>query len=117
MLGTDRVKELNLIDEAIPSNYRASSYDPSIWKIITPEGEEVDSYELPPMGIVEVISRERFRIPSAMCCLAHVKTSLCNDGPSTLNTGIVDPSWNGRVSSFILHFLKDDPLLLSADIF
>jgi deoxycytidine triphosphate deaminase len=97
MLRTDRVKELNLIDEAIPSNYRASSYDPSIWKIITPEGEEVDSYKLPPMGIVEVISRERFRIPPKMCCLAHVKTSLCNEGLLTLNTGIIDPSWNGRV--------------------
>jgi hypothetical protein len=117
MLRTDRVKELNLIDEAIPTNFRASSYDPSIWKIITPEGEEVDSYKLPPMGIVEVISRERFRIPPKMCCLAHVKTSLCNEGLLTLNTGIVDPSWNGRVSSFILNFGKDDRLLLSGDIF
>jgi hypothetical protein len=117
MLRTDRVKELNLIDEAIPTNFRASSYDPSIWKIITPEGEEVDSYKLPPMGIVEVISRERFRIPPKMCCLAHVKTSLCNEGLLTLNTGIVDPGWNGRVSSFILNFGKDDRLLLSGDIF
>src|SRR5882757_5481980 len=117
MLRTDGVKELKLIDEAIPSNYRASSYDPSIWKIITPEGEEVDSYKLPPMGIVEVISKERFRIPPHICCLAHVKTSLCNEGLLTLNTGIIDPNWNGRVSSFILNFGKDDRLLLSGDVF
>ena len=48
------------------------------------------------------------RIPSNMCCLAHVKTSLCNEGLLTLNTGIIDPDWNGRVSSFILNFGKDE---------
>jgi deoxycytidine triphosphate deaminase len=117
MLRTNRIEELKLVDQAVSSNYRAASYDPSIGKIITPDGEEVDSYKLPPMGIVEVISRERLRVPSNMCCLAHVKTSLCNEGLLTLNTGIVDPNWNGRVSSFILNFGKDDRLLLSGDVF
>ena len=117
MLNANLIRDLNLISGAIPSNFRKASYDPTIWKIITPDGDETDSYKLPPMGIVEVVSKERFRVPPEMCCLAHVKTSLCNEGLLTLNTGIIDPEWDGRVSSFILNFGKDDRLLLSGNIF
>jgi dUTPase len=117
MLIAKEIEGLELVANATSNQYRSSSYDPTIWKIITPDGEEVDSYKLPPMGIVEVISKERFRIPKEICCLAHVKTSLCNEGLLTLNTGIIDPGWNGRVSSFILNFGKDDRLVLQGGVF
>ncbi|MGX1348237.1 dUTPase [Bradyrhizobium elkanii] len=117
MLQADSIVALNIVEDATQANYRAASYDIAIWKIVAPGGEELESYKLPPMGIVEVISKERFRIPEKVCCLAHVKTSLCNEGLLTLNTGLIDPGWNGRLSSFILNFGKDDRLLLSGDVF
>jgi hypothetical protein len=42
---------------------------------------------------------------------------MCNDGLLTLNTGIVDPGWHGRVSSFILNFGKDKHPLVKGDVF
>ncbi|MBR1217502.1 hypothetical protein JQ557_05860 [Bradyrhizobium sp. U87765 SZCCT0131] len=117
MLIAKEFERIGLVVDGVRDQYRSASYDPTIWKIITPNGDEVDSYKLPPMGIVEVVSKERFRIPVGLCCLAHVKTSLCNEGLLTLNTGIIDPGWNGRVSSFILNFGKDDRLLLQGGVF
>jgi hypothetical protein len=117
MLIGPEIRDRGLIDDALERNYRFCSYDASIWKIITPGGQEVDSFKLEPMGIVEVISREKIRVDPGLCCFAHVKTSLCNEGLLTLNTGIVDPGWNGRVSSFILNFGKNDRLLLAGSIF
>jgi deoxycytidine triphosphate deaminase len=117
MLRADLIAALKIVENGSQENFRSASYDISISKIITPDGDEVDSYKLPPMGIVEVISKELFRIPPKICCLAHVKTSLCNEGLLTLNTGLVDPGWNGRLSSFILNFGKDNRLLLAGDVF
>src|ERR1051325_451384 len=117
MLTRGEIEQQALVRDAVKDNYRFSTYDVSIHQIIAPDGSPVSSYKLPPMGTVEVISLERLWLPADICALAHVKTSLCNDGLLTLNTGIVDPGWRGRVSSFILNFSKNDHLLTTGDVF
>jgi|HubBroStandDraft_6_1064221.scaffolds.fasta_scaffold387416_2 deoxycytidine triphosphate deaminase len=117
MLNRMEIEQLELIHEAVEANYRFSTYDVSISHIITSDGLPVETYKLPPMGIIEVISAERLWLPADICAVAHVKTGLCNEGLLTLNTGIVDPGWRGRVSSYILNFSKNDHLLLAGEVF
>ena len=59
---------------------------------------------MPPQGIVQVVSSERVKVPSTITGLATVKTSLCNEGLLALNIGIIDPGYEGAISSFLLNF-------------
>jgi len=117
MLTGVEIKQRALVQGGEDSSYRAASYDLRIGKLIKPDGEVTDSYTLPAQGIVEVISKERVNIPGDVAGFAMVKTSLCNEGLLALNIGILDPGWNGPISSFLINFGKNERLLTSDEVF
>ncbi|WP_434389181.1 dCTP deaminase domain-containing protein [Melittangium boletus] len=117
MLTGVQIKQKSLIQGGEERCYRAASYDLRISKLVKPDGEVADSYVLPAQGIVEVISKERICIPHDITGLAMVKTSLCNEGLLALNIGIIDPGWNGPISSFLINFGKNDRLLSANEVF
>ena len=117
MLSGDQIRERKLINNAVESGFRAASYDLHIEKLIKPDGAVTDSYSVPPQGIVEVVSRERLNIPDNVVGLAMVKTSLCNYGLLALNIGIIDPGWNGPISSFLINFGRNNRLLTKGEVF
>jgi hypothetical protein len=71
----------------------------------------------PAQGIAEVVSQERVCVPHDISGFALVKTSLFNEGLLALNIGIIDPGWNGKISSFLTNFGKNDRLLTKGDVF
>jgi hypothetical protein len=72
---------------------------------------------MPPQGIVQVISIEKVKLPPNMTGLAYVKTSLCNEGLLALNIGIIDPGYEGRISSFLVNFSSKPRLLIRGEPF
>ena len=71
----------------------------------TEEGSEI---VIPPQGIFVVISAEKVRMPSNVCGFALPKTRLSEEGILILNTGIVDPLYEGFISGTLINFRKTD---------
>jgi dUTPase len=75
------------------------------------------SLNLAPQGIAAVVSREVVKLPPDICAYVSVKTSLCREGILAINIGVIDPGWEGPISSLLLNFGKDSYQLRSNQAF
>jgi deoxycytidine triphosphate deaminase len=113
MLNNREIVDLGLI----PTNYnenslRAAGYDLRIARLVEKSPDRKvescdDDIDVPPQGVAVLISQEVIRLPRNICAYASVKTSLCREGILAINTGVVDPGWEGPLSSLMLNFGKD----------
>ena len=117
MLTGISIRNAGVVIGGTETSYRASSYDVRIGQILTNDGELHANFRMPPQGIVQVISKERIKLPHDMTGLATVKTSLCNDGLLALNIGIIDPGYEGRISSFLVNFANVPRVLTRGEPF
>ena len=67
--------------------------------------------------MVEVISIETIKVPQNVAGYASVKTGLSRQGLLALNTGILDPGYEGPLSATVVNFGKSDSLLNHGDTF
>jgi len=107
LLNGEQIKKQNLIEGSSDSMFKAASYNLRIAKIVPVDGKEVSAYALPSLGMVEVVSAEKVHLPKEIAGYATVKTSLCNEGILAINIGIVDPGYNGLISSTLINFGKN----------
>ncbi len=117
MLTDKEITSRALISRGDPKSLRPASYDLRIGMLITPGGDIVETYKVPPQGIVEVISEETVTVPRNVSGFAMVKTGLCQEGILALSIGIIDPGFSGRISSFLVNFSKRERLLQKGDVF
>ena len=81
----------------------------SIGRIIDHEGKEVDGpFQLKPNHMVQVISAEAFNLPHNVTGHVTYKTKLTRIGIWALTVGIVDPGWDGPISTTLLNFSRND---------
>ncbi len=95
-----------------PKGLRDAGYDLRIETLIGKDEKEQiklasQSYNLAPQGIAAVVSHEVLKLPANVCAYASVKTSLCREGVLAINIGVIDPGWEGPISSILLNFGKD----------
>jgi deoxycytidine triphosphate deaminase len=123
MLNRDQIVEKGLVlGESDALSFRDAGYDLRIGVLIdnTSDGKsEVHNGEfyLKPQGIAAAVSKEIIKLPRDICAHASVKTSLCRKGILAINIGIIDPGWEGPISSVLLNFGKENCRLRNADIF
>src|ERR1044071_117888 len=117
VLSGDEIEKAGIIKGAFTDGFRGADYDLHIQEIIRPDGKVCESYTLPPQGIVEVVSRERICLPPDIVGYALVKTGLCNEAILALSIGIVDPGYEGKLSSALINFGRHDKLLASGEVF
>jgi deoxycytidine triphosphate deaminase len=119
LLNDQEIRTYGLIEDYADDkeHFRAASYDIRIGTIITVKGKEVKEMRLKPQGIVEVVSREKVSLPMKVGGFAMVKTSLCNQGILPLNIGIIDPGYNGYLSTTLLNFGKKEFRLKTDQVF
>lgn len=117
ILTGQTIRARGIIQRGSDASYRYASYDLRVGELIQPDGSVVLDYVLPPRGIIEVISRERVCVPDDLVGTAMVKTSLCNDGVLALGIGIIDPGWDGPISSYLINFGKSPRHLGTGDVF
>lgn len=89
----------------------------TIGEIVDHKGKKVDSLVLEPQGIAHLVSEQEVQLPLDVCALAHVLTRKCNQGLLTLNIGVIDPGWSGKISTSILNFSAERRLLSKGDKF
>lgn len=117
MLKGEEIKALNLVNGFQDSRARATSYDLSVGQIITSDGTTHLSHILKRQGLVKVISQERIELPDDVFGTVLVKTSMSDRGLLALNIGLIDPSYRGKIASYIINFSDDDQPINQGDAF
>lgn len=109
LLNGEMIKSMGLIENPVEASYRASTYDLTIGDIITPtlKGNDMGSlFELLPGGTVKVVSKEMINLPVNITGHVLLKNELCSKGVLAINIGVVDPLFNGPLSSTLINFGK-----------
>jgi dUTPase len=117
LLNRDQIRERGLVEHGVESGFRIASYDLRVGRIITPESTLVDSYTMPPQGIVEVVSQEAVALPPGVSGYALIKNSLSDAGVLAVNIGIIDPGYRGPISSTLINFGKNPYHLVAGEVF
>ncbi len=105
LTGEEIVSE-NLVEGGEDRLFRATTYDLSVGDIIPADGEVCGQakYSLPPGGMVRVISKEVLRLPPTITGHVLLKNALCSRGVLAINIGVVDPGFEGPISSTLINF-------------
>lgn len=97
---------------------QGSSFDLTIGHIYDEHGHRVQApYTLLPNEMIQVVSAEVFDLPSNVTAHVSYKTGLTSQGIWALTVGIVDPGWNGPVSTTLLNFSKAKFAVQEGDVF
>jgi len=103
-LNSDEIKNNHLLSETNEDNFGNASYDLSVGNMITVDGDTVSEYTIPPQGMIVAVSKEEFKMPDDIIGYTTIKNSLSSQGILALNIGLVDPTWQGPISSVLINF-------------
>jgi deoxycytidine triphosphate deaminase len=120
MLSGEQIKERSLIQNDNPNSYRAASYDLTVGRIIAPAQPAIlagEAVTIPAQGMVEVVSAERVKLPEDIAGYTLLKNSLSNQGILAISIGIVDPLYEGLMSSTLINFSRSPISLRPGDPF
>lgn len=109
LLTRSEIQALNIVQNDQPRGWRDTTYDSTVGRILTREGElKTQSHTLKPRAIAWVISAERFVLPSTVTGLTTLRTTWTKRGILTLTVGIVDPGYESHLSTAVINFSKTD---------
>jgi deoxycytidine triphosphate deaminase len=113
LLSDDEIKALGLVQGGEEQFYRASTYDLSVGDIIPAGGKPSTSSEfsLPAGGMVRVVSKELLKLPNTVTGHVLLKNRLCTVGVLALSIGVVDPGFEGPISSTLINFGREEYVL------
>lgn len=112
LLVGDAILNCRLLKNADAHNLKHSTYDLTIGEIF-PTGSTKEKFTelkdgeiffIEPRQTVLVISKEEFQLPSTITGLATLRTTLTKAGLLALNVGIIDPKFNGPISTTLINF-------------
>lgn len=122
LLSGEEIKSEGLISGGTDALFRASTYDLSIGEII-PGGKHSQpitgngEYRLRPGGMVRVVAKESLKLPGVITGHALPRNTLCTRGVLAINIGIVDPGFEGPISSTLINFGDADYVLRPGEAF
>jgi len=116
-----RTELQSIVTTAFDADFlKGTSYDIRVGKIIWRDEKEVsesdERFLLKPQGVAEVVSLERLTLPTNVIGFASVKTSLCDEGIMALNIGLIDPGYNGPLSTTLVNFSNREYNIQRGDI-
>jgi dUTPase len=110
LLSGEEIRSSGLVEQSEDRFYRATTYDLTVGDIILDGGKtrEGSTYELKPGGMVRVVSTEALRLPDNITGHVLLKNDLCTKGVLAINIGVVDPGFEGPISSTLINFGRAD---------
>ncbi|WP_270730947.1 dCTP deaminase domain-containing protein [Shimia sp. Alg240-R146] len=110
LIVREKITELGLVAPKDQIKLKNSTLDLTVGQIF-PMGEDreagargLNQFILQPSHMVTVLSSQRLTLPSDVTGLATLVTSLTQEGILCLNTGIVDPGYDGHLSATLVNF-------------
>lgn len=122
----DEILRRGLLRKASRGNLKNSTYDLTVGEIVAVGPEHVKAREqsapqrhfLGPGEMIFVLSSEEFHLPANVTGVATLRTSLTKEGLLALNVGIIDPFFQGPISTVLLNFSnKTFPLYVGDKFF
>ncbi|RUV57358.1 hypothetical protein EOA64_26450 [Mesorhizobium sp. M1A.F.Ca.IN.022.02.1.1] len=108
LLAADDLNATSFFSEGRPLK-RGSSFELTVGVIVDQDGNRTTGpYVLKPGEMVQVVSKEVFRLPDNVTGHVTYKTALTRHGIWALTVGIVDPGWEGPIGTTLLNFSKVD---------
>lgn len=111
-LNHEEIKEKQLLSNTREDAYKNASYDLTISMFVDMDGKTIEgkdaSFVLRPQSMVYVIFAEEVKVPADLIGFAHVKTSLTSRGILATNIGIIDSGYEGKISTLLINFGKQD---------
>jgi deoxycytidine triphosphate deaminase len=119
LLSGEQIKEEALVEGGDEGLFRASTYDLSIGEIIPCGGipSSEPAFLLAPSGMVRVISKESLHLPDTITGHVLLKNQLCTQGVLAISIGIVDPGFEGPISSTLINFGREKCEIKKGDPF
>lgn len=113
MIVGKAILDRNLIKSSDTGRLKNSTFDLTIGDIIpigkvgiklrrAPGG--LRSYILDPREMVWILSKEEFSLPSNVTGIATLRTTFTQQGMLALNVGIIDPHFDGPISTALINF-------------
>jgi deoxycytidine triphosphate deaminase len=87
---------------------KAASYNLTAGKVFVRGKERSLPCTIGPQQMCVIVSRETVKVPVGYVGYAMPKTGLCFKGVLCLNTGIIDPGYDGRLSTVAINFDKEE---------
>lgn len=87
-----------------PAHPRPASFDLTVGRIVVRGEEQHDPVLIQPQETFVIESAQTVSVPKGHVGYAMPKTSLCNEGVLVLNTGLVDPGYDGTLSTIAINF-------------
>ena len=117
ILNSEEIKNLKIIESFDEKKFRNASYDLSIDKIITMDGKErASGYKIKSQEMIWVICKEKFNMPMDVIGFAHMYTHRTREGILSMNTGIIDPGYEGKISTLLINFGKGEQSILKNSV-
>lgn len=117
ILNYEQIKNLGLLQNFDDKNFENASYDLCIDKIITVNGTEEQKLALKPNSMAVAISKESVKLPTNIVGHAYVRTRLSQKGIMANNIGVIDPGYEGPLSSVLVNFGEKKYLLEEGAVF
>jgi deoxycytidine triphosphate deaminase len=116
LTGQETIKR-GFVNPVCDESVRPAGYDVIIEEIIADGKRYKRGRTVKAQGMVVLISKETIKVPSGYVAYALPKTSLCQEGILTLNTGILDPGFDGPVSTVAINFNAESYTLKPGESF
>ena len=120
MIVGKQILDRGLVAGGGEKNLKNSTYDLTVGEIVPIGNAAISrrqkhptvSYFLDPREMVWVLSKEEFNIPATVTGLATLRTTFTKQGILALNVGIIDPFFQGPISTALINF-SDRPRRIS----
>jgi len=119
LLNYEQIKAQKIFSSPTPDkiNFTDVSVNLKAGNIITISQSDVDSFDIPPRGMVVVVSEEVFDMPMSVVGYTTVKNALSRKGIMAVNIGLVDNGFKGPISSILINFGREDFSIAKGDTF
>jgi dUTPase len=118
LLNKNEILSLGLLEDFNEDHFNVVSYDMTAKDIVTLDNKVLTNYLLPPQGMVVVVTKESFKLKDKnIVGFTTVKNALSRKGIMAVNIGLVDPGYDGPISSILINFGKSSFEIKSDDTF
>ena len=108
------ILDRKFLKSSYKENLKHATYDLTIGEIFPVEKQgynekkanEIERYAIKPNEAVWILSAEEFALPGNITGLATLRTTFTKQGLVAFNVGIVDPFFNGPISTVLLNFSR-----------
>jgi deoxycytidine triphosphate deaminase len=116
LLNHEEIRENDILENTAEDRFGIASYDLRIQHIYPMDYRKKEKeYDLKPQGMVLATTKEKFKLPNDIIGYTTIRNTMSIKGLLALNIGLVDPGYEGPLSTILINFGKENFPLSTGD--